>query len=156
VGFQNADLGITSAMGPLRMLAPPEHIRVLLTWEPARDLDLRRIRDGILRYFAANDGAAESEDGEIAETIGLAATELVANALLHGRAPVIVRLLRDDDCFVLDVSDSDVHGVPKPSDAPRGIQAGGRGLRIVLSIAQQAGWYATSTAKHVWASFPAR
>jgi serine/threonine-protein kinase RsbW len=149
-------------MGPLRMLAPPEHIRVLLTWEPARDLDLRRIRDGILRYFTADhDSGRGEEDGdgdgdEIAETIGLAATELVANALRHGGAPVIVRLLRDDDCFVLDVSDSDVHGVPKPSDAPRGIQAGGRGLRIVLSIAQQAGWYATATAKHVWASFPAR
>jgi len=135
-------------MGPLPMLAPPAPISVLLTWEPASARDLSRIRDGLLRRFPT--------DPDLRERMELVATELSGNALRHGTPPVVVRLLRADDCYILDVADGATDRAPAPADGHRDVQAGGRGLPIVQSLARQVAWYATGSAKHVWASFPVR
>ena len=155
-------------MAPLRTLAPPAHTSIL-TWGLARDTDLRRIRDDLLRFFtpAESDdaqpetGDAQPETGDpaelrtLAQTIGLVATELGGNALRHGLPPVIVQLLRGDGCYVLDVCDAAPDRPPVPAADRRDVRAGGRGLLIALSMAEQVCWYATEHAKHVWATFPA-
>ncbi|MCM4078076.1 ATP-binding protein [Paractinoplanes hotanensis] len=139
-------------MAALRMLRPPASASLLLTWNAESDTDLRRIRAGILRFFAEQ--TAGPADGTTAEQMGLVATELTANALRHGLPPVVVRMLSDDDCYLLEVSDHAVRDLPSPADAGPGIRAGGRGLPICLAVAEQVGWYVTATTKHVWASFP--
>jgi serine/threonine-protein kinase RsbW len=138
-------------MEPLRMLSPPARTSVLLTWSVESDTDLGRIREGIRRYFAA--GTADAAD-RAAEHLGLVATELAGNALRHGLPPVVVRLLSDDDCYLIDVSDRNVDEVPVTAQEGPGLHAGGRGLAICLVVAERVGWHAAGGAKHVWASFP--
>jgi serine/threonine-protein kinase RsbW len=138
------------AMSPLRMLALPAHTRTELTWQLTSDKDLRLIRDGLLRHFAS-----VLADDRLAETMGLVVTELAGNAIRHGTPPVLVRLLSDTDCYILDVSDHAIDRVPQqPQPQPTGMQAGGRGLRIALSVAQQVCWHVDGDLKHVWATFP--
>jgi serine/threonine-protein kinase RsbW len=154
--FPITGAGIKRGMGPLQLLAPPAHARVLLTWELTSDQDLRTIRSGILEHFAADPQADPAGNDELAERIGLAATELGGNALRHGLPPITVRMLGDDDCYILDVCDHSPDRTPEPTDgsAQRPL-VGGRGLNIVLSLAQRLCWYTTGTSKHVWASFAA-
>ncbi|MCY1136465.1 ATP-binding protein [Actinoplanes sp. Pm04-4] len=135
-------------MEPLRMVGPPARTSVLLTWSVESDTDLGRIREGIRQHFAA-----ASED-RTAEHLGLVATELAGNALRHGLPPVVVRLLSDDDCYVVDVSDRAVQEPPIAAQARPGLHAGGRGLAICLALAERVGWHTTGSAKHVWAAFP--
>ena len=133
------------------MLRPPASASVLLTWDVEGDTDLRRIRTGISRFFAEQ--PAGPADDMTAEQLGLVATELTANALRHGLPPVVVRMLTDDDCYLLEVSDHAVGDLPNPADTGNGMRAGGRGLPICLAVAEQVCWYVTGTTKHVWASF---
>ncbi|GAA0587446.1 hypothetical protein GCM10010172_85710 [Paractinoplanes ferrugineus] len=142
-------------MSPLRMLAPPAHTRVLLTWELTSDTDLRVVRDGILRYLVSVSPGPEdpSAGPAVAEAICLVMTELAGNALRHGSPPVVVRLLSDEACYLLDVSDHDVDGVPRQPEPHPDFRAGGRGLRIALSMAEQVCWHVDGDAKHVWATF---
>ncbi|MBL7253538.1 ATP-binding protein [Paractinoplanes lichenicola] len=139
------------------MLSPPASISVLLTWHVGNDTDLRTIRDDIRRFVAREPGTSTGVEGtRTAQHLGLVATELAGNALRHGQPPVVVRLLSDDACFIVDVSDRAVRELPSPAPARQGIRAGGRGLPICLALAEQVCWYANETTKHVWASFPRR
>jgi serine/threonine-protein kinase RsbW len=138
-------------MSTLRSLALPANIRRLLTWNVTSDNDLRLIRSGISQHFRTEEIAALDEVGQ---RVALVATELAGNALRHGAPPVVARLLRDDDCYVLDVSDTDLDHVPAIADPGPAIRAGGRGLLIAQSLADLVCWYRDETAKHVWASFP--
>ena len=90
----------------------------------------------------------------MAERIGLVMTELAGNALRHGAPPIRVRLLADDDCYILDVSDHAINKTPEPTEPSTDIRTGGRGLRIALAMAQQVCWHVDGEAKHVWATFP--
>ncbi|WP_250008255.1 ATP-binding protein [Actinoplanes sp. M2I2] len=140
-------------MNPLRLSAPPAHARQLRIWELTGDAELRVIRTDLHRHFDA-DRPDERENAELAQRIALVATELAGNALRHGTPPVVVRLLGDEDCYVLDVSDHDPHHAPQLPGPRRQINAGGRGLHIAGSLAQQLCWYKDADTKHVWASFP--
>ncbi|WP_305787904.1 ATP-binding protein [Symbioplanes lichenis] len=128
------------------MLAPPGHPRELLAWDLASDHDLRLIRDGLLRHF----GSSRDQ----AEIMGLVMTELAGNALRHGLPPIRVRLLQADDCYILDVSDRAPRDVPMAPEPQPDIRAGGRGLRIALSLAKEVCWHVDGDTKHVWAAFP--
>lgn len=141
-------------MSTLRLLEPPANTRQLLTWTVTTSEDLTRIRSGIARHFHQEYPGQDAPHGDVDHRIGLVATELAGNALRHGRPPIVVRLLRDDDCYVLDVSDSDPHRVPEVPEPGRSIRTGGRGLLIAGSLAEQVRWYRDKTTKHVWASFP--
>lgn len=139
-------------MSTLRSLALPADTRQLLTWNVASDSDLSRIRTGVQRLFRAGETAALDELGQ---RVALAATELAGNALRHGAPPVVVRLLRNDDCYILDVSDGNLHRAPAIADSGHLIRDGGRGLVIVGKLADRLCWCRDETAKHVWASFSA-
>jgi serine/threonine-protein kinase RsbW len=142
-------------MGPLQLRAPPAHASVLLSWDLTSDRDLRAIRTGIHEHIAAGPPADPAGQEELAERIGLVATELGGNAFRHGLPPISVRLLGVDDCYLLDVCDHSPDRTPEPAceTSPRPL-AGGRGLHIARSLAQHLFWYRTDTTKHVWASFP--
>ncbi|GAA1630327.1 ATP-binding protein [Actinoplanes couchii] len=139
-------------MSPLRMFALPAHTRAELTWQLADDKDLFKVREGILGYFASAHGK-DPASVVTAETMGLVMTELAGNALRHGKPPVTVRLLRDDDCYILDVSDHATERIPRQPGPQRGLQTGGRGLRIALAMAEDVCWYVDGDLKHVWAAF---
>jgi two-component sensor histidine kinase len=141
-------------MSFLQLLAPPAQACLLLSWDLTSDQDLKRIRAEIRHFFARDQPADPAKPDDIAQQIGLVATELGGNALRHGSPPIVVRLLRDDDCYILDVSDHDPHRGPEAADSPQQPRAGGRGLHIVRSLTLQLCWYRTETVKHVWASFP--
>ncbi|GIM97361.1 ATP-binding protein [Paractinoplanes toevensis] len=142
-------------MSSLRLLAPPAHARQLLSWDLTSSDDLRRIRAGLHRHVGAGLPGDRAGPDDVADRMALVVTELAGNALRHGRPPYVVTLLRDADCYILDVSD---HSPDKPPDLPRPqeqIRVGGRGLVIARTLAREVCWYPAGPAKHIWASFPA-
>ena len=142
-------------MSPLPLLALPPRARELLAVEVTDGEDLRSMRTQLHRFLEADQPDQAGLD-DVAQRVALVATELAGNALRHGLPPVVVRLLRDEDCYFLDASDQDPHRAPEPAAREQPVNAGGRGLHIVHALAQQLCWYSNGGTKHVWASFPFR
>jgi anti-sigma regulatory factor (Ser/Thr protein kinase) len=75
------------------------------------------------------------------DTLLLVATELVTNAVRHGRAPVILTLRRTAEELSLRVHDGDPAEPvlnPEPSDSADA--ESGRGLQIVAALADRTGF----------------
>ncbi|MEV6306221.1 ATP-binding protein [Actinoplanes sp. NPDC051861] len=90
--------------------------------------------------------------GDVVDRMAVVTTELATNALRHGRAPTVVRLLQVEDRLVVDVADHDVEAEPRfDPDRPPG--RGGLGLVLARTFATEVGWYRREGTKHVWASF---
>jgi anti-sigma regulatory factor (Ser/Thr protein kinase) len=71
------------------------------------------------------------------DDIELAVSELTANALIHTRGPVRVRLAHRRGTLRLDVADTSTHR-PEPADADQGGDLeNGRGLGIVAALADR-------------------
>jgi anti-sigma regulatory factor (Ser/Thr protein kinase) len=82
----------------------------------------------------------------------LVLSELVTNAVLHGREPIHVCVRRHPDALLIEVSDGDSHTshiAPQTRREPD--QAGGRGLQIVNSLARDWGIRSSDDGKTVWA-----
>ncbi|MCP3820547.1 PAS domain-containing SpoIIE family protein phosphatase/ATP-binding protein [Streptomyces sp. A3M-1-3] len=82
----------------------------------------------------------------------LIASELVTNAIRYARPPIQLRLIRDINTVICEVSDAS-------STAPhlrraRVYDEGGRGLLIVAQLAQRWGSRHTGTGKTIWAEVP--
>lgn len=85
--------------------------------------------------------------------IVLVASELVTNALRHGRPPVTVRLLRDGEGATLDVVDR-LPDIPPVVAGERPPGTGGFGLLLAGRAAHDVGWWRCGDSeKHVWARF---
>lgn len=86
------------------------------------------------------------------DTAMLVAHELVANAVLHGRAPVTLRLQRRGAAVRIEVAD----GSDRPPHVQHyGAQAiTGRGLAMVEALAVSWGWQAAAEGKVVWCEVP--
>lgn len=86
------------------------------------------------------------------DTAMLVAHELVANAVLHGRAPVTLRVRRRGAAVRIEVADG--------SDRPPHVQhygahaITGRGLSMVEALAVSWGWHAAGEGKVVWCEVP--
>lgn len=96
-------------------------------------------------------GAADP--GELAERLTIVATELAGNALRHGRAPAVVAVLRGEHSLLIDVA-LNVPGSRPVIDEQRASGDGGLGLVLAQRLAEDVGWFPTSTGKRVWAPFP--
>jgi anti-sigma regulatory factor (Ser/Thr protein kinase) len=85
---------------------------------------------------------------ELAFTTELILSELVTNALRHGRAPISVRLLRDRAliCEVTDASTTSPHLRYAAST-----DEGGRGLFLVAQLSERWGTRYTPDGKVIWA-----
>ena len=100
------------------------------------------------RRFTAK--ALSSEFGNVVEDAELVVTELVTNAMLHGRSPITLRILREDDGLRLEVQDAGpalpMRGRPNP-DAMTG-----RGLTLVAALSSAWGIERSEAGgKVVWA-----
>jgi anti-sigma regulatory factor (Ser/Thr protein kinase) len=100
----------------------------------------RAIRAAVVRYGL---------DGEHADTAQLVASELIMNATLHGRPPILVRMSIERDATVLEVHDS---GNELPDLASLLESEPGRGLRVVDALCDDWGSLADDAGKTVWAT----
>ncbi|WP_186814906.1 ATP-binding protein [Cellulomonas terrae] len=101
-------------------------------------------------------GGGDPQLDQVADDAALIATELVTNAIRHGRPPVLVLLLRDDARFLLSVGDRARGSAPRLAGT-RPAGKGGFGLHIVRRLSRDLGWFRTGAAKVVWAEVgPAR
>ncbi len=88
-------------------------------------------------------------DDETADAIGLVASELITNAVVHGSGPITVTLSHSSGSLVIDVLDTNSK-VPK-SGCLEAEDEGGRGLVLVDFLAARSGWKRVQGGKHVWA-----
>jgi len=88
----------------------------------------------------------------VAHDIVLLVTELVTNAVLHGRPPIQLRLRRTAAHLVVEVDDSATFLPRKLRPTPE--DEHGRGLQLVSLLAHRWGTRPTVTGKSVWCVFP--
>jgi hypothetical protein len=80
--------------------------------------------------------------------------ELVANALLHGLPPAVLRLLRRGDTLVIEVGDASEQ-VPYIAEIDNLTSVSGRGMHIVSKLARAWGVRSHQGGKTVWAEIAA-
>ena len=141
-----------STDGGLPTSTPPARFALEREWVIETPRELSELRAGIGRAVAS-DGEPPEELDATAHTMVLVASELATNALRHGIPPTVVRLLRSEGTYLLDVADHDLGTTPYVAGArPPG--EGGFGLQIARRLALEVGWYTSGSTKHVWATFP--
>jgi anti-sigma regulatory factor (Ser/Thr protein kinase) len=142
-------------------------LHTLLPTPPADDVALLLVRtralsaDRVASWDVSDDpaevagvrkNAVEQLDAwgldEAVFTMELVISELVTNAIRHGRQPVRLRLIRDDASLFCEVSDGS-------SAAPHLRRArvwdeGGRGLLLVAQLTDRWGTRHTATGKIIW------
>ncbi|MEU0482669.1 ATP-binding protein [Streptosporangium sp. NPDC006013] len=84
----------------------------------------------------------------VTEDVTMVVSELVSNAVVHGRAPISLSLHRHGRIVCGEVTD---HGAVWPAPLPAGPDAEhGRGLAIVTAYADRWGVESASQGKTVW------
>ncbi|MEU9479843.1 SpoIIE family protein phosphatase [Streptomyces sp. NPDC048191] len=153
--------------------SPEETCRAVLDRLPARPSDdvaliVARTRvlgpDRVAEWQVPTDPAAVSQVRssvtrrladwdleELAFTTELILSELVTNAIRHGRGPIAVRLLRDRT-LICEVSDSSTTSPHLRYAAST--DEGGRGLFLVAQLAERWGTRYTPHGKVIWAEQP--
>ena len=91
----------------------------------------------------------EQVDGDRRDVLELAVSELVGNAVRHGRPPVSYDVVRDGDDLLLVVRDADA-GRPGDGSNCGPDCEGGRGLFLIAQMARSWGWEPTDDGKRVW------
>ena len=103
-------------MSSLQSSRPPSGCTEVGSWTLGDSRQLSALRHSLQD---ALDGGRDELD-EVPEKVALVASELATNALRHGLPPTVVRLLRSDEAFVLDVADHDTGVIPQPEDEDAG------------------------------------
>ena len=106
----------------------------------------------IARNAMANILGSWSVASGVVANVVLIASELVTNAVNHGRPPISLRVSRTTSELLLEVIDAAGH-------VPRVLRPGpaddhGRGLHLVSTLAQKWGTRGTEHGKAVWCTFP--
>ncbi len=103
------------------------------------------------RHAAAAAVAGWAVRPGVAEEACLVVSELVTNALTHGRSDAQLRLLHEGSYLRVEVADEDTR-LPVLV-APDAQSLSGRGLSLVASLASLWGAERTAAGKVVWAEF---
>jgi serine phosphatase RsbU (regulator of sigma subunit)/anti-sigma regulatory factor (Ser/Thr protein kinase) len=90
----------------------------------------------------------------LADDAQVVVTELVTNAVLHGGAPIVLRVITGDSSARIEVQDSGMVLPVVPLQSTDAMT--GRGLRLVASLAQAWGIDPVPGGKLVWAELGAR
>lgn len=89
--------------------------------------------------------------GSVADDACLVISELVTNALMHGRSEAVLRMHHNDDGLLVEVMDQNTRLPVLVAPDPHSLS--GRGLALVASLATLWGAEHTPTGKVVWAEF---
>jgi anti-sigma regulatory factor (Ser/Thr protein kinase) len=99
---------------------------------PARPDSVRRARAVVVRV--ATDAGLPTE---VVDAASIAASELVTNAIVHGRGPIALRTSRDATSLRVEVEDT-APALPELRDEDRDGDSG-RGLAIVAALSRDWG-----------------
>lgn len=105
--------------------------------------ELRNLRAVLRARFA------DIVDQSVIDDAGLIASELVTNAILHGKPPVELRVAPTTDGLRIEVADGS--SMPPVRPLPSRGAMTGRGLRLVEALAQAWGCHPAEPGKVVWA-----
>jgi len=138
-----------------------DDITLLLARTPTRpgeraalDVEPQASAVATTRYFIRDRLAEWSVDPDIVETAILLASELVTNAVRHGRGRVSVRLRLGCSRLYLEVDDEG-SSAPEPRTAEDDDE-GGRGLQLVTVLAEAWGARPLDRGKSVWCALRLR
>ena len=103
------------------------------------------------RRFVRRFAAQHHLDGRCTASAGLVASELVANACVHGAAPIELAVSRHSEMLRIEVTDGDprTEVVPRPRRSLTDLH--GRGLHVVDAVARCWGTTHQRNSKTVWA-----
>jgi anti-sigma regulatory factor (Ser/Thr protein kinase) len=105
----------------------------------------------VARRFVRGWAADVDGDGTI-DMLCLITSELVTNGFMHGDAPLVITVSRDAGTVTIEVADSDPNLEDVQLRIPDESRPGGRGLRIVASLAERWGARPYGPGKIVWAT----
>ena len=121
---------------------------MIVEWVLPDDLTAARVARGHVAEDLAHRGVPDA----VADDILLAASELAANAIRHGRPPAVLRL--DYPAGRVRVTVSNHGGSPGPMVLDAATDADhGRGLAMVQELADEVGWGRDGDRLDVWAEF---
>ena len=100
-----------------------------------------------VEQFAA-DRALDGATGALCVIV----SELVTNAIVHGAPPIELALRYEDGEVTIEVSDGDPNIENVRLRAPGQVDPGGRGLRVIASLADRWGTRPSQSGKVVWAT----
>jgi len=117
-------------------------LRAVLEAVPEQVAEARRLVADYLREHG-------DDDGDVAV---LLTSELVTNAILHGRAPLELRASAVGSALRVEIHDQDPTRPPVLRHDADLTEVGGRGLQLVDTLADRWGWAAdpTGDGKVVW------
>ncbi|HUR75933.1 MAG TPA: ATP-binding protein [Sporichthya sp.] len=87
---------------------------------------------------------------DLGDTAALLTSEVVTNALVHGRSNAVVTARADESGLLVEVGDKDPRPPRPQRTKPQAEALGGRGLTLVEHLASEWGTYPTATGKVVW------
>ena len=119
----------------------PERPEVVLQPSPAS------VRDA--RAYARRLCDQQGVDSNRRDVLELAVSELVGNAVRHGRPPVSYEIHPDGDDLVLVVGDADRGRPGSGTDCGPDCESG-RGLFLIAELARAWGYEPTASGKRVW------
>ncbi|UWP78713.1 SpoIIE family protein phosphatase [Dactylosporangium fulvum] len=126
-----------------RVVGEPGEQQSVIQHMPARESavrDARRLVDTTLRRWSA--------PPRVIDDLVLVVSELAANAVLHGRPPIQLRLRRAATHVVLELHDTAPYLPRKQRPTPD--DEHGRGLQLVSSLCDRWGTRPTADGKAVW------
>jgi anti-sigma regulatory factor (Ser/Thr protein kinase) len=95
---------------------------------------------------------AHQLDDEARDAMVMVASELVTNAIIHGDVPVVLSVSFQAPELTVEVFDGDPHTESVRLRGDDDPAPGGRGLRIVASLADRWGVRPSQVGKTVWAA----
>lgn len=114
-----------------------------------RELSLRAVPDAAPQARAAlRDLLAGSAFAQRDDDGALAVSELVTNAVLHGREPIVLRLARSEECLRVEVEDGSPVSPSFSMLDPTAVT--GRGLMLISAASDRWGVEPVAGGKQVW------